>query len=82
MRKKRTRKSLSKTKAKPLKFLAAKKTPAKKFAVKKKQQMPGFQATAPDRHRGNFRVKVLVKKSPKPIKIFLPSDSSKRQENL
>uniref|UniRef100_A0A8C5ASX7 Collagen, type XI, alpha 1a n=1 Tax=Gadus morhua TaxID=8049 RepID=A0A8C5ASX7_GADMO len=59
MRKKRTRKSLSKTKAKPLKFLAAKKTPAKKFAVKKKQQMPGFQATAPDRHRGNFRVKVL-----------------------
>ncbi|CAL8399507.1 unnamed protein product [Arctogadus glacialis] len=55
MRKKRTRKSLSKTKAKPLKFLAAKKTPAKKFAVKKKQQMPGFQATAPDRHRGNFR---------------------------
>ncbi|KAG7269678.1 hypothetical protein CRUP_029796 [Coryphaenoides rupestris] len=55
MKKKRTRKSLSKTKAKPLKFLAAKKTPAKSFAVKKKRQMHGYQATAPARHRGNFR---------------------------
>ncbi|KAK0134735.1 Collagen alpha-1(XI) chain [Merluccius polli] len=56
MKKKRTRKSLSRTKAKPLNFLAAKKTPAKKFAVKKKRQMPGYQATAPARHRGNFRL--------------------------
>uniref|UniRef100_A0A8P4KDB9 Collagen, type XI, alpha 1a n=1 Tax=Dicentrarchus labrax TaxID=13489 RepID=A0A8P4KDB9_DICLA len=55
MKKKRTRKSLSKTKAKPLKFLAAKKSPAKKFATKKKRQMPGYQATAPARPRGNFR---------------------------
>uniref|UniRef100_A0A8D3BFD2 Collagen, type XI, alpha 1a n=1 Tax=Scophthalmus maximus TaxID=52904 RepID=A0A8D3BFD2_SCOMX len=55
MKKKRTRKSLSKTKARPLKFLAAKKSPAKKFAAKKKRQMPGYQATAPARPRGNFR---------------------------
>uniref|UniRef100_A0A8D3BFG1 Collagen, type XI, alpha 1a n=1 Tax=Scophthalmus maximus TaxID=52904 RepID=A0A8D3BFG1_SCOMX len=58
MKKKRTRKSLSKTKARPLKFLAAKKSPAKKFAAKKKRQMPGYQATAPARPRGNFRVNV------------------------
>lgn len=56
MKKKRTRKSLSKTKAKPLKFLAAKKSPAKKFAAKKKRPMPGYQATAPARPRGSFRV--------------------------
>ncbi|KAA8580958.1 hypothetical protein FQN60_013916 [Etheostoma spectabile] len=55
MKKKRTRKSLSKTKAKPLNFFAAKKSPAKKFASKKKRQMPGYQATAPARPRGNFR---------------------------
>lgn len=71
MKKKRTRKSLSKTKAKPLKFLAAKKSPAKKFAAKKKRQMPGYQATAPARPRGNFRVNVQAKKTPNPIKIFL-----------
>ncbi|KAG7216742.1 hypothetical protein INR49_021125 [Caranx melampygus] len=56
MKKKRTRKSLSKTKAKPFKFLAAQKSPAKKFAAKKKRQMPGYQATAPARPRGNFRL--------------------------
>lgn len=72
MKKKRTRKSLSKTKAKPLKFMAAKKSPTKKFALKKKRQMPGYQATAPARPRGNFRVNVHVKKRPNPIKIFLP----------
>lgn len=72
MKKKRTRKSLSKTKAKPLKFLAAKKSPAKKFAAKKKRQMHGYQATAPARPRGNFRVNVQVKKRPNPIKIFQP----------
>lgn len=72
MKKKRTRKSLSKTKARPLKFLAAKKSPAKKFAAKKKRQMPGYQATAPARPRGNFRVNVHVQKRPNPIKIFLP----------
>lgn len=73
MKKKRTRKSLSKSKAKPLNFLAAKKSPAKKFAAKKKRQMPGYQATAPARPRGNFRVNVHVKKKrPNPIKIFPP----------
>lgn len=72
MKKKKTRKSLSKTKARPLNFLASKKSPAKKFAAKKKQQMPGYQATAPARPRGNFRVNGHVKKRPDPIKIFLP----------
>lgn len=62
MKKKRTRKSLSKTKAKPFKFLAAKKSPAKKFAAKKKRQMPGYQATAPARPRGNFRVNIKLSK--------------------
>ncbi|KAF3703356.1 Collagen alpha-1(V) chain Precursor [Channa argus] len=56
MKKKRTRKSLSKTKAKTLKFLSGKKSPAKKFATKKKRQIPGYQATAPAQHRGNFRL--------------------------
>lgn len=65
MKKKRTRKSLSKTKAKPLNFWAFKKSSAKKFATKKKRQMPGYQATAPARPRGNFRVNVLVKKKRK-----------------
>ena len=72
MKKKRTRKSLSKSKAKPLNFLASKKSPAKKFAAKKKRQMPGYQATAPARPRGNFRVNDHVKIRPDPIKIFLP----------
>lgn len=72
VKKKRTRKSLSKTKAKPLNFFAAKKSAAKKFAAKKKRQMPGYQATAPARPRGNFRVNVHVKMRPNPIKIFLP----------
>lgn len=72
MKKKRTRKSISKTKAKPLNFWASKKSPAKMFAAKKKQQMPGYQATAPERPRSNFRVNVHVKKRPNPIKIFLP----------
>lgn len=66
MKKKRTRKSLSRTKAKPLSFLAPKKSPAKKFATKKKRQMPGYQATAPARPRGNFRVNVHVKKDRMP----------------
>lgn len=66
MKKKRTRKSLSKTKAKTLSFLASKKSSAKKFATKKKRQMPGYQATAPARPRGNFRVNVHVKKDRMP----------------
>lgn len=70
MKKKRTRKSLSKTKAKPLKFLSGKKSPAKTFAAKKKRQIPGYQATAPARPRGNFRVNVHDKERANPIKIF------------
>lgn len=70
MKKKRTRKSLSKTKAQPLKFFSGKKSPAKKLATKKKRQIPGYQATAPARPRGNFRVNVHVKERPNPIKIF------------
>lgn len=62
MKKKRSRKSLSKTKAKPLNFWASKKSPAKKLAAKKKRKMPGYQATAPARPRGNFRVNVHGKK--------------------
>lgn len=65
VKKKRSRKSLSKSKAKPLSLLASKKSPAKKFAAKKKRQIPGYQATAPARPRGNFRVKVQRKKKRK-----------------
>lgn len=72
MKKKRTRKSLSKTKAKPLKFFSGKKSPAKKFATKKKQQIPGYQATAPARPRGNFRVNVHVKERPIPSRSSHP----------
>jgi len=73
MKKKRTRISLSKTKAKPLKFLAVKKSPAKIYASKKKRQMPGYQATAPARPRGNFRVNIHRKKKKK---NQIPSRSS------
>lgn len=62
MKKKRSRKSLSKSKSKPLGLLASKKSAAKKFATKKKRQIPGYQATAPARPRGNFRVKVQGKR--------------------
>lgn len=66
IKKKRSRKSLSKIKAKPLNFLALKKTPAKKFVPKKKRPMPGYQATAPARPRGDFRVKLLSKEAQTP----------------
>lgn len=61
IKRKRSRKSLSKIKAKPLNFQALKKSPTKKFAPKKKRPMPGYQATAPARPRGDFRVKLLSK---------------------
>lgn len=81
MKKKRTRKSLSRSKSKPLKLSAAKKSPAKQFAYKKKRSMHGYQATAPARPRGNFRVKDYLRKRPDPIKIFLPAPKSEG-ENL
>lgn len=59
----RSRKSLSKIKSKPLNFLALKKSPAKTFAPKKKRLMPGYQATAPARPRGDFRVNSYEKKT-------------------
>lgn len=58
IKRKRSRKSLSKVKAKPLNVLALKKPPAKRFAPKKKRPIPGYQATAPARPRGDFRVKL------------------------
>lgn len=61
-KKKRSRKSLSKSKPKLLSLSAFKKSSAKKFAAKKKRQIPGYQATAPARPRGNFRVKVQRKR--------------------
>lgn len=76
IKKKRSRKSLSKTKAKPLNFLALKKSPARKFAPKKKRPMPGYQATAPARPRGDFRVKLLWKEEQ------IPSRSSCLKEKI
>lgn len=61
IKRKRSRKSLSKVKAKPLNFLALKKSPAKRFAPKKKRPIPGYQATAPARPRGDFRVTLKKK---------------------
>ncbi|MEQ2236258.1 hypothetical protein ILYODFUR_010708, partial [Ilyodon furcidens] len=55
MKKKMTRRSPSKSKYKPLKYLAAKKSPVKIFIHNKKTTV-GYQATAPARPRGNSRV--------------------------
>lgn len=63
-KKKMTRKPPSKTKPKPLK--------AKKYSTKKKHQMPGYQATAPEQHRGDIRVKIHFEIREHPIKIFPP----------
>lgn len=63
-KKKMTRKPPSKTKPKPLK--------AKKYSTKKKHQMPGYQATAPEQHRGDIRVKIHFEIGEHPIKIFPP----------
>lgn len=63
-KKKMTRKPPSKTKPKPLK--------AKKYSTKKKRQIPGYQATAPEQHRGDIRVKIHFEIREHPIKIFPP----------
>lgn len=52
---------------------------AKKFATKKKRQIPGYQATAPARPRGNFRVKVQKKNKEKKRKDKIPSRSSRTE---
>lgn len=73
MKKKKTRKPLSKTKSKSLKTLAKKISPIRLFA----SMNPDYQATAPARRRGGYGVNIYPKqnktktKRPNPIKIFL-----------